>query len=109
MDKKLLIKQLNQVFCDMGNHGKRYSKVWLEDETFGGLYNSGKYVLKVQALHEIDNCSDEIKDIIFHLDKVAKEELEYIIRVAIYDLNDEVHCESEDLIVYTEEDACDSK
>ena len=105
MDRKILIENLNKVFCDTNKERKRYSRVWLTDADFGGLYRSGKYVLNVKAEHEIENCYDEISDILDLLDKVAKEELRYIFRVVVYNFYEEIHCHSSEL-VYTEENAC---
>ena len=72
----------------------------------GGLYNNGKFVLKVIARHEIDSCYDEIEEILNILDKEAKNELEYIWTVRIYDADEQIHCESYELKVYDEATKC---
>ena len=104
MDTKILITNLNHLFCEIGKEGKLYSQVWLEDADFGGLYRSGKFILNVKAHHKIDNCNSEIKDIIQLLDKRANEELKHIWRVAVYNADDQVHCV--DNIVYEMDSAC---
>jgi hypothetical protein len=104
MDSKAIIIKLNKVFCDMGKEGKDFSKVWLEDADFGGLYHSGKFILNVKAHHRIGSCNSEIKDIINILDARAKEELKYIWSVAVYNADDKVHCI--DNIVYEMDSAC---
>lgn len=108
MDRKTLIANLNKSFCDLNKKDKKYMCVWLSDEDFGGLYNSGKYVLNVQAAHEIGECSSEIKFIIDYLSQVAKEELKEIIQVSVYDDEMDIHCaiEIKELIVFNEEAAC---
>lgn len=108
MDRKTLITNLNRVFCDLNKKDKKYTCVWLADEDFGGLYNSGKYVLNVQASHDIGECSSEIKFIIDYLSAVAKEELKEIVQVSVYDDEMDIHCimDIKDLLVFTEEAAC---
>lgn len=105
MDTRTLITNLNHLFCEIGKEGKIYSKVWLDDADFGGLYHSNQYILNVKASHQIDNCSSEIRDIIHILDNKAKEELKYIWRVAVYNAEDEIHCVM-DNIVYEMENVC---
>lgn len=102
MDTKLFIKKLQGIFCD----SKKYTEVWLSDVDLGGLYDNGKYILNVKAEHEIDSCSSEISGVLELLDKHAQELLEYIWAVNVLDSNDEVHCASGELLVYTEETAC---
>lgn len=106
MDTKLLVKKLNEVFCNYNKTDKKYSEVWLSEVDLGGLYNNGKFVLCVKAEHEIDSCYNEINDIIQMLDENAKEELQYIWTVQVYDLEEEVHCESSDLKVFDEATSC---
>ncbi|MGI8951022.1 MAG: hypothetical protein ACR2FN_05480 [Chitinophagaceae bacterium] len=106
MDKKALIKTLNKIFCDKNKIDKRYLEVWLSDVDFGGLYKSDRYVLNVKAEHVIDSCTDEIKNIIQMLDREAKEELKYIWRVDVYYNDKEIHCSSDDILIYTEQEAC---
>ena len=104
MDTKTIINKLHKIFCDIGKERKLYSRVWLENADFGGLYYSDKYILNVQAHHKIYRSHTEINDILQLLDKRAKDELKYIWRVAIHHANDEVTREK-DLIVYEEENA----
>lgn len=106
MDQKAFIKQLHQIFCDTNKKDRKYSAVWLSDVDLGGMYYTDKYVLNVKAEHQIDNCNEEIIAILEVLDEKAKEELKYIWRVVVYNANEEWHCHSEDLMVYTEQDAC---
>ena len=106
MDTKTLIINLNKIFCDFNKKNKRYSEVWLSDVDFGGLYYSGQYVLNVKAEHEIESSTEEIRDIIFMLDELAKEELGYIFRVAVYNSNEKIHCQSEEALVYNETNTC---
>jgi hypothetical protein len=110
MDRNLLIKKLNNLFCDLSKNGKKYSEVWLSDMDFGGLYEANKFVLNVKAGHQINSCSDEIREILYYLDKNAHEELQSIWSVTVYDTNDMIHCsDSNDLLVFNEANACPDK
>jgi hypothetical protein len=108
MDTKLLIANLHTVFCEFNRDKKRYSEIWLSDADFGGLYDSGKYVLNLKAEHdhEIYSCGQEIEEILTFLDKKAKEELQFIWRVDIYDADEEIHCQSQESLVYEDQNAC---
>ena len=106
MDTGTLITNLNHLFCSLSKEGRVYSKVWLEDVDFGGLYQSDKYILNVKAHHKIDNCGSEIDYLIDILNERAKEELRSIWRVSIYHANENVRCDSTDLIVFEEEKMC---
>ncbi len=106
MDTKALIKILHDIFCENNKTGKKYVEVWLQEEDFGGLYNSGKFVLCLKAEHEIDSCLDETEEIINLLSQKAPKELEYIWRVTIFDMDERIHCESEELKVYDEHSSC---
>ena len=106
MDTRTLINNLNNIFCELKKEGRVYSKVWLDPVDFGGLYNDEKYILNVKALHKIETCGEEIDFIIYLLDKKAKEELSYIWRVSVYHENENTFCQSEDLVVFEEQNSC---
>jgi hypothetical protein len=106
MDTKALIKKLNEIFCDLNRTEKKYSEVWLTDADFGGLYYSELYVLNIKAEHQIHSCSDEIGYIISLLDEKAKEELKLIWRVDVYNADEEIHCQSDEGLIYNESIAC---
>src|SRR5579863_8964352 len=106
MDRKVLIKSLNNVFCDINKAGKKYSEVWLTDVDFGGLYQSDKYVLNVKAEHQIDNCKDEIVEILNILDSRAHDELQLIWSVNVYNADDQIQCAEERELIYNEENEC---
>ena len=107
MDKRETIrKKLNSLFCDINKEGKKYAEVWLSDIDFGELYQSDKYVLNVKAEHIIDSCKDEIDEILELLDEKAKEELQSIWQVRIFDSADEIHCASDEVLIYSEAEKC---
>jgi hypothetical protein len=104
MDKAIFISELRDVFSNLNKKEKRYSKVWLSDENFGGLYHSGKYILNVKASHHLKEYSPEIRFIIDLLDeKLDREKVSYIFNLEIYNENEEVRPDSDDIILYNDE------
>ncbi|MBC7425010.1 MAG: hypothetical protein H7321_00630 [Bacteroidia bacterium] len=104
-----LKKKLRDIFCSENKANKKYSEVWLSDADFGGLYQSHKYIVNVKAEHLISSCNDEIKYIITNLFKgLSTEELEFVWRVVVFNSNEQVHCESVDILIYSEEVSCES-
>lgn len=83
MDTRTLISNLNRIFCELSKQEKKYTLVWLEEEDFGGLYYSGKFILRVLAHQNIENCLCEISIITAHLAEVAPEELKCLWRVSV--------------------------
>lgn len=102
-----LKKKLNNIFCKENKSGHKYAAVWLSDVDFGGLYNSGKFVVNIKAEHKIDSCNDEIRYVTTVLFKeLNTEEQSAIWRVDVYNSFEEIHCQSDDILVYTEADKC---
>jgi hypothetical protein len=102
-----LAKKLKDIFCAENKASKKYSEIWLSNVDFGGLYQTDKVVVNVKAEHKIESCNEEIKYIVTVLFKqLSKEELSLIWRVDVYNSFEEIHCQSEDLLVYTKIDAC---
>ncbi len=104
---KDLAKKLKNLFCAENKANRKYSEVWLSDVDFGGLYETDKVVVNVKAEHEIESCNEEIKYIVTVLFKqLSQEELSFIWRVDVYNSFEEIHCQTNDLLVYTALDAC---
>lgn len=102
-----LTKKLRDVFCVENQSSKKYSEVWLSEVDFGGLYQANKFELNVKSDEIIKSCSDEISDIVDIIFRELSEgERAQIWRVIVYDANDSVHCESDDILVYSEAEAC---
>ena len=107
MDKRKTIRtRLNTIFCDLSKKDKKYLEVWLSDVDFGGLYHSDKYVLNVRAGHVINGSKDEIDYVLALLDAEAKEALQSIWQIRVFDTSDEIHCASDEILVYSEETSC---
>lgn len=110
MDTRTLIrtlkKKLNKVFCDYNQIDKRYADVWLTRFDFGGMYDSGTFVLHVKAQYQIDKSNEELRAIINLLEEKAKDESVFITTVAFYNADEHSPYESDDIIVYTLEDVC---
>lgn len=100
-------KKLKDIFCTENKSNKKYSEIWLSDVNFGGLYQPNKVIVNVKAEHEIESCNEEIKYIVTVLFKqLLAEELSIIWRVVVYNSFEEFHCQSDDLLVFTDIDAC---
>jgi hypothetical protein len=106
MDRKVLIKKLKKMFCDIIATGKRYSEVWISDIDYGGLYHSDKYViLNVKMENQVTNRYEEMSWIIDYLNENAHEELQSIWSVQVYNADDRLHCVEDGIPVYEQEDA----
>ena len=104
MDKAVFIKELRDIFADLNKKDKRYSKVWLGDEDFGGLYYSGKYVLYLKAEHKLGRYKSEVSYLLDLLDKkLGKEKAAYISSLKVYDENEQVHIDRDDITLYNDE------
>lgn len=102
-----LAKKLKDVFCTENKTKSKYSEVWLSDADLGGLYQNDKVVVNVKALHNIESCNEEIKYIATKLFKqLTKQELGLIWRVQVYNAFEQIHCMSDELLVYTPEESC---
>lgn len=102
-------KKLKYVFCNENKTTHKYSEIWLSEVDFGGLYQTDKFVVNVKTEHEISSCNEEIKYIVTHLfELLTKDERSMIWRVDVYNSFEEIHSNSEDILVYTESDACTS-
>jgi len=100
-------KKLKDIFCAENKVNQKYAEIWLSDVDFGGLYQSDKFVVNVKARHQIASCNEEIKHIVTNLFKqLSKEELSFIWRVDVYNADEQIHCQIEDIIVYSTLDAC---
>lgn len=103
-----LAKRLKHLFCAENRANKKYSEVWLTNVDFGGLYDFDKYVVNVRAGHEIESCNQEIKYIFTDLFKqLTKDELAQIWRVEVYNSFEQMHCQSEDLPIFSLKEACE--
>ena len=99
--------KLKSIFCGQNNGRNKYSEIWLSEADFGGLYKSDKFILHVKAEHDIDSCNNEIKDITSVLfAKLTKEEFSLIWRIVVYNSFEQVHCASDELMVFNEAEAC---
>jgi len=104
MDKAVFINELRDIFSNLNKKEKRYSKVWLSDEDFGGLYYSNLYKLYLKSEHKIDRYKSEISYFIDLLDKkLGKEKLPSIFTMKVYDENERVSPDRDDIILYSDE------
>jgi hypothetical protein len=93
---------LKNVFCTENKENKKYAEVWLSEADFGGLYQSNKFVLNVKAEHQIESCNSEIRYVTTQLfKKLSKEDWSLIWRVDVYNADEQIHCQSGDILVYS--------
>ena len=102
MDKHALVENLSLLFRDLDKNDKKYATVWLKQMDFGGLYMSDKFRLNVKAHQPMDNSGQVISDIVYLLYDHAREEYNEIFDVAVFNPNDPVSFDSNDLVVYDE-------
>ena len=104
MDKAVFIKELRELFSSINQTGKKYSKVWLSDMNFGGLYQSGKYKLNIKAGHQTDSYKSEISYIFDLLDaKFDKEEMSYIYTLEVFYDREYASPDRDDIIIYSDD------
>jgi len=76
----------------------------LTDEDYGGLYHSGKYILRVKTVRHLDEFSPEINFMInflgTHLDS---EKMSYLFNLYIYNDNEDVRPDRDDITIYNDE------
>ena len=102
-----LKNKLKDIFCIENKANRKYAEIWLSDVDFGGLYQTDKFVVNVKAEHQIVSCNEEIKYIFTNLFKqLSKDELSFIWRVDVYNSDEQIHCQSDDILIYTTVDAC---
>ncbi len=104
MDKKVFIKELKELFENLIKEGKKYSKIWLSEANYGGLYHSGAYILNVKAGEHFELTSPELKFLSYFLhEKLDKEKRTYFHQVAFYNDNEPIPEEKGDILLYNEE------
>ena len=106
MDTKTLIANLHNVFCTESKGGKKYTKVWLSRAESFGIDKVHRYILNVQAEHEIESCNDEIRGIVKLLNEKAKPELQTILGIEVHHFEDEYYCQSDEFLIYEDENSC---
>ena len=105
MDRSILIKQLKDIFIAINHSEKRYTRVWLTDMDYGGLYYSGQYILCAIAAPHIRVYSPEIRYLIDLLsEKLGKEKFSLINKVVVYlDTEQVYNTDRDDIILYNDE------
>ena len=105
MERPVLIKGLKDIFADINKENKRYTRVWLTDMDYGGLYHSGDYILCAIAAPHIRSFSPEISYLIDLLaEKLGQEKFSYINKVVVYLANERFeNSDRDDIIIYSDE------
>lgn len=105
MDKTTFIKEIKNIFLDINAKEKKYSRVWLSEANFGGLYRSGKYQVNVKPWHNSDNI-DEGRNLIYMLHEKIDVETrrKYYYMAQIHNENEEIYTEPGDIVLINEEE-----
>ena len=104
MDKTAFLTELRNIFLALNKLEKRYTRVWLTEMDYGGLYYSGTYILNVITCPNTEEYSPEIKFLINLLStKLGDEKFALINRVAVYLADEYTHFSKDDIIIYDDE------
>lgn len=100
-----LVEQIRAILCDMNKPYRKYATVWLSFND--DLTGRERYVLNVKAEHLIESCFDELDSIFDTLrEKMGATFVRTISRIAVYNANDQIHCDSGDIVILEEDENC---
>ena len=104
MDKTVFINELKDLFGNViKKEGKSYSKIWLSEANYGGLYHSGGYILNVKAKKHFEVYTKEIKYLSYMIhDKLDKEKTAIFHCIAFYNDDENIPEEKGDIAIYDE-------
>lgn len=107
MDRKALVRNLNQAFRDNQKEGSnKFTEAWLSYVDFGGLYfTEDIYVLIVKAAY-LDGLKEDIHDVYALIDQKAKQELVHIWNVSVHHTDDRIRCTADDFPVFKSDESC---
>jgi hypothetical protein len=99
MDPLVVIKNLKLLFRDVNEQsGGKYVEVWLSPVEFDGGERSSKYFyLNVLVNYKLGESDDEITPLLNLLRD--REEYQHIWRTYIFDPEDELHCEADEILI----------
>ena len=107
MDRKALIRNLNQAFCDNQKEGsKKFTEAWLSYIDFGGLYFTDEhYILTVKAAY-LDGLHKDIREVLMLIQQKAEQELKHIAQVSVRHVDDRMYCTADDFPVFKADESC---
>ena len=104
MDRSVFINEMKELFSELNRKENLYSKVWLSDENFGGLYHSGMYILNLKSKHKINGYKSEVSFLNNVLNgKFGKEKGAYIFNLEVFNENEFAYPDSNDIILYSDD------
>jgi hypothetical protein len=100
MDPLVVIINLKRLFLDVNEKlGGKYAEVWLSPVEFDGGSRSSKYFyLNVLVNYKLGEADDEITPLVNLLKD--REEYQHIWRTYIFDAEDELHCEADEILIF---------
>ena len=104
MDKgKAIRNKLRPIFCNLEKRENKYVEVWLSYFAFGLMHKSNNFILNVCTAEPVKNLRSEIQYVLCLLDEHAKEELKNILQVNVWSSDEDVHCSSDEILIYSED------
>ena len=101
MDKTIFIKNLKILFGDAAKTENKYTKVWLSQATYGGLYYSDNYIVKAILEKPILRYGVEIdflNDLLFkYLEPKYNKNID---RVAVYNIDENDSVDRDDIVLF---------
>jgi hypothetical protein len=99
MDPLVVIENLKCLFRDVNKKEAKYVEVWLSPVEFdGGTRSSRHFCLNAIVNHKLTENDDEVTPLVNLLK--GREEYRHIWRVYVFDQEDELHCESDEILIY---------
>jgi hypothetical protein len=99
MDPLVVIENLKRLFRDVNKQGEKYVEVWLSPVEFdNGERSSKHFVLNAIVNHKLGETDDELTPLVALVKD--REEYRHLWRVYVFDPEDELHCESDEILIY---------
>ncbi len=105
MDTKKLVERIKNILCTANQKDRRYETAWLSFED--DLTGRERYVLNVKTGHTVSSCYEETRlltELLWR--ELDTENLRMIARIAVYDTHNNIHCWSEDILLFESMAVC---
>ena len=102
MDKAVFVRKLKDIFLNLED--KKYTKVWLSDANYGGLYRSGHYLVNLKFRPDFNEEITYIRKALRILhDKLDDEQMQHVERIAVHHSYEDYYSEPNDIVLYNDE------
>ena len=101
MDPLDVIRNLKLLFREVNKKGEKYREVWLSPVEFdSGGSSSNNFFLNVLIPHKLEDNDDEMTPLLELLRE--RDEYRHIWRIYVHQPEDELHCMSDEILIYGE-------